>query len=181
MCIVPCTCPAGIPSAVPGLNPTSPLINVSPVLVIVAAAITAKLPAAPRLIVAGPVPTTPLVVKLHGFGAAPVANELPDRSVTILEIVAVYCVLAARLVAAVPVYVTTPVTGVAPGPVKVNVATPIVAGFIASLNVAETRVLTGTTVAPFAGTVEISFGAPVVKLHTKQPPRIAACVVRPGG
>jgi hypothetical protein len=63
--------------------------------------------------------------------------------------------------------VTTPVTGVAPGPVKVNVAASIVAGFIASLNLAETRVLTGTAVAPFAGTVEITFGAPVVKLHTK--------------
>ena len=62
---------------------------------------------------------------------------------------------------------TTPATGVAPGPVKVNVAASIVAGFIASRNVAETRVLTGTALAPFAGTVEITVGAPVVKLHTK--------------
>ena len=45
---------------------------------------------------------------------------------------------------------TTPATGVAPGPVKVNVAASIVAGFIASRNVAETRVLTGTALAPFA-------------------------------
>ena len=49
----------------------------------------------------------------------------------------------------------------------VNVAAPIVAGFIALLNVVETRVLTGTAVAPFAGIVEITVGAPVVKLHTK--------------
>ena len=63
---------------------------------------------------------------------------------------------------------TTPATGVAPGPVKVNVAAVIVAGFMASLNVAETRVLTGTTVAPFAGTVETTVGgAAVVKVHTK--------------
>ena len=63
---------------------------------------------------------------------------------------------------------TTPATGVAPGPVKVNVAAVIVAGFMASLNVAETRVLTATTVAPFAGTVEtIVGGGVVVKVHTK--------------
>ena len=62
---------------------------------------------------------------------------------------------------------TTPATRVAPGPVKVNAAASSVAAFIASLNVAETRVLTGTAVAPFAGTVEITVGAPVVKLHTK--------------
>ena len=62
---------------------------------------------------------------------------------------------------------TTPATEVAPGPVTVNVAAPIVAGFIASLNVAETRVLTGTALVPFAGTVEIMVGAPVVNLHTK--------------
>ena len=47
-----------------------------------------------------------------------------------------------------------PATGVAPGPVKVNVAALIVAGFMASLNVAEIAVLTATAVAPFAGTVE---------------------------
>ena len=66
---------------------------------------------------------------------------------------------------------TTPATGVAPGPVKVNVVPLIVAGFIAWLNVAETRVLTGTVVAPLAGTVETTVGgaavAAVVKVHTK--------------
>lgn len=62
---------------------------------------------------------------------------------------------------------TVPATGVAPGPVTVNVVALIVAGFIASLNVAETRVLTGTAAAPLAGSVEITVGAPVVKLHTK--------------
>jgi hypothetical protein len=63
--------------------------------------------------------------------------------------------------------VTAPVTGDAPGPVTVKVAALIVAGFIASLNVTETRVLTGTAVAPLAGSVETTVGAPVAKVHTK--------------
>jgi hypothetical protein len=43
----------------------------------------------------------------------------------------------------------------------------MVAGFIARLKVAETRVLTGTAVAPFVGTVERTVGAAeVVKVHT---------------
>jgi hypothetical protein len=42
-----------------------------------------------------------------------------------------------------------------------------VSGFIGSLNVAETLVLTATAVAPPAGTVEMTVGGPVVKLHTK--------------
>jgi len=63
--------------------------------------------------------------------------------------------------------VTTPATGVTPGPVKVNVALVRVRGFIGSLNVAEIAVLTATAVAPFAGTVEMTVGAPVVKVHTK--------------
>jgi hypothetical protein len=55
-----------------------------------------------------------------------------------------------------------------PGPVKVNVAALIVAGFMASLNVAETTVLTGTATVPFAGTVLTTLaGAAVVKVHTK--------------
>jgi hypothetical protein len=49
----------------------------------------------------------------------------------------------------------------------VKVVPLIVAGFMASLNVAETRVLTGTAVAPLVGTVEITDGAPVLKLQTK--------------
>jgi len=56
---------------------------------------------------------------------------------------------------------------VAPGPVTVKVAALIVAEFIASLNVAETRVLTGTAVAPLVGNEEITVGALVVKLQTK--------------
>ena len=63
---------------------------------------------------------------------------------------------------------TTPATGVAPGPVRVNVAPLIVAGFMTSLNVAEMVVLTATAVAPFVGTVETTVGgAAVVKVHTK--------------
>ena len=61
-----------------------------------------------------------------------------------------------------------PATGVAPGPVTVKVAALIVAGFIASLNIAETGVLTGTAVAPLGGTVEITVGAAaVVNVQTK--------------
>src|SRR6202521_611402 len=61
-----------------------------------------------------------------------------------------------------------PVTGVAPGPVTVNVAELMVAGFIASLNVAEMAVFTATAVAPFTGTVETTVGgAAVVNVRTK--------------
>jgi hypothetical protein len=38
---------------------------------------------------------------------------------------------------------------------------------MASLNVAETRVLTGTAVAPVVGNVEITVGVLVLKLQTK--------------
>jgi hypothetical protein len=63
--------------------------------------------------------------------------------------------------------VTTPATEVAPGPVKVNVAALIVAGFMASLNVAEIAVFTATAVAPLAGIVETTVaGGAVVKVHT---------------
>src|ERR1700722_6091510 len=56
----------------------------------------------------------------------------------------------------------------APGPVKVNVAALIVAGFMASLNVAEIAVLTTTAVAPLAGIVETTVaGGAVVNIHTK--------------
>jgi hypothetical protein len=49
----------------------------------------------------------------------------------------------------------------------VNVATLIVAGFMASLNVAETTLLTETAMAPFAGAVLTTLaGAAVVKVHT---------------
>jgi hypothetical protein len=48
----------------------------------------------------------------------------------------------------------------------VNVAVLIVAGFMASLNVAEIAVLMATAVDPFAGIVEITVaGGAVVKFH----------------
>ena len=63
---------------------------------------------------------------------------------------------------------TVPATRVKPGPVKVNVVPLIVAAFMAALNVAETRVLTGTPAAAFAGTVETTVGGgAVVNVHTK--------------
>src|ERR1700682_3488547 len=61
-----------------------------------------------------------------------------------------------------------PATGVAPGPVTVKVPALMVDAFIGALNVAETRVLTGTAAAPFTGTVETTVGgAAVAKVHTK--------------
>jgi hypothetical protein len=66
---------------------------------------------------------------------------------------------------------------VAPGPVIVKVAALIVAAFIASLNVAEIVVLTGTAEAPLAGAVETTVGgaavAAVVNVHTKLAARAA--------
>ncbi len=76
-----------------------------------------------------------------------------------------------------------PATGVAPGPVKVNVDALIVAGLMASLKVAEIAVLTARAVAPFSGTVEIIVvGGDVVKFQTKfdakaKPPGSCAPVV----
>ena len=70
-----------------------------------------------------------------------------------------------------------PATGVAPGPVKVNVAAVIVAGFMARLKVAEIVVFTDAAVAPLSGTVEMTVGgAAVVKVHTK----LAASPIRAG-
>jgi hypothetical protein len=51
-----------------------------------------------------------------------------------------------------------PATGVAPGPVNVNVASLIVAGFIASLNVAVMTCESGTSPAAFAGAVATTAG-----------------------
>ena len=63
---------------------------------------------------------------------------------------------------------TTPATGVAPGPVSVKVPALMVVGFMASLKVAEIVVLTATAVAPFTGIVEATVGGgAVVKVHTK--------------
>jgi hypothetical protein len=57
------------------------------------------------------------------------------------------------------------------------VAPLIVDAFMAALNVAETGVLTGTAMAPFAGTVETTVGGgAVVKVHTK----LAASAAPPG-
>ena len=63
---------------------------------------------------------------------------------------------------------TVPDTGVAPGPVTVNVAEVIVAGSMAWLKVPEIGVLTATAVAPLAGIVETTVGGTaVVKVHVK--------------
>ena len=60
-----------------------------------------------------------------------------------------------------------------PGPVNVNVAAVIVAGFIASSNAAVIAVLSATPVALLRGVTAVTVGgvvlafAPVLKLHTK--------------
>jgi len=70
--------------------------------------------------------------------------------------------------------VTVPATGVAPGPVTVKVVPVMVAGFMASLKVAETSVLTATEVARFAGTVDTTAGGgAVVKVQAKFAARAA--------
>jgi hypothetical protein len=125
-------------------------------------------------------PLTGTVETTVGLGAGTVVNAhtklaaraAPVRSFAPVVIMAVYRVpfaspVAGVNVAVVPANATVPVTGVTPGPVKVKVAALIVAGFIASLNVADTRVFRGTPVPPIVGTVEMTVGAPVVKLHTK--------------
>jgi hypothetical protein len=99
--------------------------------------------------------------------AAPVGSFAP------VVMVAMYKVLVARIVvgvnvAVVPAKVTVPATGVTPGPDKVNVPALIVAGFMASLKVAEIAVFTGTAEDPLAGTVKMTVGGEaVVKVHTK--------------
>ena len=100
------------------------------------------------------------------------ASATPAGFVAPVVIVAVYMVLVVRTavglnVAVVPAYVTVPETGVAPGPVKVNVAALIVAGFIDRLKMAEIGVLTPIAVTPLKGTVETTEGdGTVAKVHT---------------
>ena len=131
------------------------------------------LTATPIAPLAGTVETTVAggaVVKVHTKLAA---SPAPVGFFAPVVMVAVNTVLVGREVvglkiAVVPTEVTVPATGVAPGPVKVNVAALIVAGFITSLKVAEIVVLTATAVAPLTGTVETTVGAgAVVKAHTK--------------
>jgi hypothetical protein len=62
-------------------------------------------------------------------------------------------------VAVVPEAVTVPAIAVAPGPAKVKVVAVIVAGSMATLNVAETTVLMDTEVAVSDGTVDTTVGA----------------------
>jgi len=127
----------------------------------------------PTALLAGTVDSTVgggAVVKVHTKLAA---SGVPEGSFAPVVIVAVNNVLLARIavgvkVAVLPVYVTAPGTGVAPGPVTVKVVPVMVAGFMGALNVAEMSVLTATAVAPFTGTVDTTVGGgAVVKVHTK--------------
>jgi hypothetical protein len=171
--------PAKVTVPFTGMAPGPVKVNVA---VLIVAGFMASLNVAETVVLTA-TPTDPLTGKVEitvGLGAGTVvkvqtklaASAAPVGSFAPVVIVAVYKVPLARAVvgvnvAVVPANVTAPITGMAPGPVKVNVAALIVAGFMASLNVAETAVLTGTPVAPIVGTVETTVGAPVVKLHEK--------------
>src|SRR5579863_7059380 len=167
--------PGGNPvTALPGLNPRSPpRTMVGPVLVTVEPARISKLAADPNGI--GTWHATLAVVKLQ---TKLLASALPARSCAPVVMVAVKVVFNARLLVGVnaailPVAsrVTVPVT---PG-ATVKVVVSIVAGFIASLNVAVITVLGHTPAAPLGGATEITVGgggaahalAAVVKVHTK--------------
>src|SRR5205807_2258841 len=85
--IVPLTVPGGNPvTAVPGLNPRSPLTLVAPVLVTVEPARTAKVVAAPRAMGTCP-PVVVAVIKLQTKFAA---SALPARSLAPVVIVELY-------------------------------------------------------------------------------------------
>jgi hypothetical protein len=84
-------------------------------------------------------------------------------------------VLAARdalgvNVAVFPEYVTMPVTAAPPGPVTVKVDVSIVVAFIASLKAAVMICVSGTPVAPFAGTVETTVGTAVLIVCSRPHP-----------
>ncbi|HXO04189.1 MAG TPA: hypothetical protein VN884_01015 [Candidatus Sulfotelmatobacter sp.] len=178
----------GVKVAVEPANVTEPITGVAPgpvkvnVAALIVAGFMASLNVAESVVLTATLaaPLTGTVETTVGLGAATVvkvqtklaASPAPVGSFAPVVIVAVNSVPLARTVVGVkvavePANVTVPITGMAPGPVKVNVDTLIVAGFMASLNVAETAVLTGTPVAPIVGTVETTVGAPVVKLHAK--------------
>jgi len=110
------------------------------------------------------------VVNVHtkfAASAAPVGFFAPVVMVAVNTALVASAAVGVK-VAVVPERVMVPATGVAPGPVKVNVVALIVAGSMASLNVAEIVALTATAVAPLVGTVETTVGAgAVVKVHTK--------------
>jgi hypothetical protein len=155
-------------------------VSVNVVVLIVAASIGTLNVAVTKVFTATPVaPFTGTVETTVGAAAVVnvhtklAASEAPAGSFAPVVIVAVNKVLLARSadgvnVAVLPVYVTVPATGVAPGPVTVKVVPLIVAGFMASLNVAEIVVLTATAGAPFAGIVETTVGAAaVVNVHAK--------------
>jgi hypothetical protein len=112
------------------------------------------------------------VKKLHTYL---LASAIPAESSAPVVIVAVYKVLTASAalgvkVATLPVQLTVPATAVVPGPVTVNVVAgdASVVQFIVSLKVTLSAWLTGTPVAVFTGTVDVTagVGAIVVKVHT---------------
>src|SRR5277367_2725011 len=150
--------PGGKPvTELPGLSPRfPPVMMVGPVLVTVDPARTSKFAADPKG--TGAWHAIVEVVKLQ---TKLLTSGLPDRSWAPVVIVAVYVVPSARLadgvnvaILPVPSKVTTPVTPVA----TVKVMAFMVAGFIASLNVAVITVLGHTPGPPLGGATEITAG-----------------------
>ena len=115
------------------------------------------------------------VVKLQLKSAA---FAMPARLLTAVVIVAVYRLFTARALDGVktavnPAYVIVPVTAVANGPVTLKAAgAVVVAGSIASLNVAVILLLICTPVSRFAGTVEVTVGAELTVAGTIAAPGI---------
>jgi hypothetical protein len=115
-----------------------------------------------EITVGGTVSRAAPVVNVHTKSAA---IAVPDRFVTPVVTVAVYKVRGVRLLVGVRVTilftalkVTAPPTGVVPGPVRVNVEAVIVAGFIASSNIAVIAVLSATPVALLRGVTAVTVG-----------------------
>ena len=111
------------------------------------------------------------VVKLH---TKLLARAVPMVSVTPVVIVAVYIELAASNVvgvnvAVVPEYVTEPVTAAPPGPASVNELVLRDVGFMALLNVAESKEVTGTEVAALAGETLTTSGTETGACSRPQP------------
>jgi hypothetical protein len=111
------------------------------------------------------------VVKLH---TKLFARAVPIASVAPVLIVAVYIELGASgvagvKVAAVPEYVTVPVTEAPAGPMTVNEEVLIEVGFMALLNVAVIKEVTGTEVAALAGETLTTSGAETGACSRPQP------------
>ena len=164
-----CSTPVRVPGGNPviesaGQIPMSPVTIVGPILLTTGVAPRSpKLQDAPNARAPAGGAHGVVVVNVHVLLAA---KGLPNVSFAPVETRTVNAVVAARLAEGVKVatlvdelYVTCPETFVAPGPVTVNVALVIVAGFMALLNVAVIRTVLGQTrVDVSSGVTEVTVG-----------------------